>query len=96
MRNSTPASGATRNAYNDEWLRHDSGGKVNPAVFFNTLRAAVPDDAIAVVDDGNHTYLTAELFPGAADQVPDRAHRLQQHGLRGAGRHRRPAGQSGS
>jgi acetolactate synthase-1/2/3 large subunit len=50
-------------AYNDEWLRHDSGGKVNPAVFFNALRAAVPDDAITVVDDGNHTYLTAELFP---------------------------------
>lgn len=50
-------------AYNEEWLRHDSGGKVNPAVFFNALRAAVPDDAIAVVDDGNHTYLTAELFP---------------------------------
>ncbi|MCX7156996.1 MAG: thiamine pyrophosphate-binding protein [Rhodocyclales bacterium] len=50
-------------AYNDEWLKHDSGGKVNPAVFFNALRAAVPDDAIAVVDDGNHTYLTAELFP---------------------------------
>lgn len=50
-------------AYNDEWLRHDSGGKVNPAVFFNALRAAMPDDAIAVVDDGNHTYLTAELFP---------------------------------
>ena len=50
-------------AYNDEWLRHDSGDKVNPAVFFNALRAAVPDKAIAVVDDGNHTYLTAELFP---------------------------------
>ncbi|MFA4968882.1 MAG: thiamine pyrophosphate-binding protein, partial [Sulfuritalea sp.] len=50
-------------AYNDEWLNHDSGGKVNPAVFFNALRAAMPDDAIAVVDDGNHTYLTAELFP---------------------------------
>ena len=52
-----------KRAYNDEWLRHDSNGKVNPAVFFNALRAAVPDDAIAVVDDGNHTYLTAELFP---------------------------------
>jgi acetolactate synthase-1/2/3 large subunit len=50
-------------AYNEEWLRHDSGGKINPAVFFNALRAAVPDDAITVVDDGNHTYLTAELFP---------------------------------
>jgi acetolactate synthase-1/2/3 large subunit len=52
-----------KRAYNDEWLRHHSNGKVNPAVFFNALRAAVPDDAIAVVDDGNHTYLTAELFP---------------------------------
>ena len=50
-------------AYNAEWLRHDSGARVNPAVFFNALRAAVPDDVIAVVDDGNHTYLTAELFP---------------------------------
>lgn len=50
-------------AYNQEWLRHDSGTRVNPAVFFNALRAALPDDAIAVVDDGNHTYLTAELFP---------------------------------
>ena len=52
-----------KQAYNEEWLRHDSGGKVNPAVFFNALRVAVPDDAIAVVDDGNHTYLTAELYP---------------------------------
>jgi acetolactate synthase-1/2/3 large subunit len=52
-----------KDAYRDEWLRHDSKGKVNPAVFFTALRAAVPDDAIAVVDDGNHTYLTAELFP---------------------------------
>ncbi|MCF8198534.1 MAG: thiamine pyrophosphate-binding protein [Sulfuritalea sp.] len=50
-------------AYNEEWLRHGNGDKVNPAVFFNSLRTAVPDDAIAVVDDGNHTYLTAELFP---------------------------------
>jgi len=50
-------------ADNQAWLNHDSGGKVNPAVFFNALRAAMPDDAIAVVDDGNHTYLTAELFP---------------------------------
>jgi len=54
---------ADKRAYNEEWLGHDSGGKVNPAAFFNALRAAVPDDAIAVVDDGNHTYLTAELFP---------------------------------
>lgn len=52
-----------KQAYRDEWLGHDSKGKVNPALFFGALRGAMPDDAIAVVDDGNHTYLTAELFP---------------------------------
>jgi acetolactate synthase-1/2/3 large subunit len=49
--------------YREEWLAHDSKGRVNPARFFDALRAALPDDAIATVDDGNHTYLTAELFP---------------------------------
>lgn len=52
-----------RVAYRNEWLRHDSKGRVNPARFFAALREAMPDDAITVVDDGNHTYLTAELFP---------------------------------
>lgn len=50
-------------AYLAEWLAHDSKGRVNPGRFFQALRAAVPDDVITVVDDGNHTYLTAELFP---------------------------------
>ncbi len=50
-------------AYVDEWLAPDSRGRVNPARFFAELRRQVADDAIAVVDDGNHTYLTAELFP---------------------------------
>ena len=50
-------------AYVDAWYRHDVPGKVNPARFFAALRAAMPNDVIAVVDDGNHTYLTAELFP---------------------------------
>lgn len=49
-------------AYRDEWLAHDSKGKVNPARFFDELRRQVPDNVITVVDDGNHTYLTAELF----------------------------------
>ena len=54
---------ADKAAYLAAWLAHDSRGRVNPARFFQALRAALPDDAIAVVDDGNHTYLTAELFP---------------------------------
>jgi acetolactate synthase-1/2/3 large subunit len=54
---------ADKQAYREEWRRHDSKGRVNPVSFFDALRAAVPNDAIAVVDDGNHTYLTAELYP---------------------------------
>ena len=61
----SPAAGIARDkrAYVDEWLGHDSRGRVNPARFFAELRKQTPDDAITVVDDGNHTYLTAELFP---------------------------------
>jgi acetolactate synthase-1/2/3 large subunit len=36
---------------------------VNPARFFAALRARLADDATLVVDDGNHTFLTAELMP---------------------------------
>ncbi|HLA33434.1 MAG TPA: thiamine pyrophosphate-binding protein [Rhodocyclaceae bacterium] len=54
---------ADKAAYLREWLAHDSGGRVNPARFFQALRQRMPADAITVVDDGNHTYLTAELFP---------------------------------
>lgn len=50
-------------AYRAAWFAHDSQGRVNPARFFDELRRQVPNDAITVVDDGNHTYLTAELFP---------------------------------
>lgn len=50
-------------AWREEWYAHDSRGRVNPARFFDALRRQMPDDAIAVLDDGNHTYLAAELFP---------------------------------
>jgi len=46
-----------------EWENHDSGDRVNPALFFTELRKQLDDDAILVVDDGNHTFLTAELMP---------------------------------
>ncbi len=52
-----------KQAYRDEWLRHDSADRINPIRFYDELRLRVPDDAITVLDDGNHTYLTAELFP---------------------------------
>lgn len=54
---------ADKVAYRQSWYAHDSHGRVNPARFFDALRAASPAEAVTVVDDGNHTYLTAELLP---------------------------------
>ena len=54
---------ADKRAYHDEWLAHDSKDRVNPACFFDALRGRLPDDAIVVADDGNHTFLVAELMP---------------------------------
>jgi acetolactate synthase-1/2/3 large subunit len=49
--------------YREGWLAHDSRDRVNPARFFAALRARLADDAVVVVDDGNHTFLAAELMP---------------------------------
>jgi acetolactate synthase-1/2/3 large subunit len=52
---------ADRRAYRDEWRAHTTA-RVNPGLFFEELRRQLTDDAIVAVDDGNHTYLAAELF----------------------------------
>jgi len=52
---------ADKRAYRDEWRAHRTE-RVNPALFFEELRRQLDDDAIVTVDDGNHTYLAAELF----------------------------------
>ncbi len=49
--------------YKNEWERHDSKDKVNPAIFFEILRKNLSREAIIVTDDGNHTFLTVELMP---------------------------------
>ena len=54
---------ADKAAWMSEWLAHDSGDRVNPGRFFSELRARLDRDAIIVADDGNHTFLTAELMP---------------------------------
>ncbi len=54
---------ADKRRYRDEWLAHDSKGRVNPQRFFDALRRRLPDDGIVVADDGNHTFLVAELMP---------------------------------
>ncbi|MBF0573535.1 MAG: thiamine pyrophosphate-binding protein, partial [Desulfamplus sp.] len=48
-------------AYIKEWIDYKTD-KVNPALFFKTLRENMENDAITVLDDGNHTFLCAELF----------------------------------
>lgn len=50
-------------AYRESWYRNDAPGIVNPARFFDALRRAMPDDGVLAIDDGNHTFLTAELMP---------------------------------
>lgn len=57
-----------KKAYIKEWLDHDSKDKVNPAVFFNALDQALSEDAFILTDDGNHTFLTAELMPIRKDR----------------------------
>lgn len=55
------AIAAAKRAYREEWNAHRGDG-VNPARFFEELRAQLDDRDIATVDDGNHTFLAAELF----------------------------------
>lgn len=57
------AIAADKMAYQVEWERHDSKDRVNPVRFFEELRRQLEDDAIIVADDGNHTFLAAELMP---------------------------------
>lgn len=54
---------ADKASYREQWREHDSGDRVNPVLFFDALRERLPDDGFIVVDDGNHTFLTAELMP---------------------------------
>ncbi len=44
------------------WLDHDSQDRVNPYLFFRALEQRLDADAYVVADDGNHTFLTAELL----------------------------------
>jgi len=54
---------ADKAAYRESWYRNDAADIVNPVRFFDELRRQMPDDGIISIDDGNHTFLTAELMP---------------------------------
>lgn len=47
----------------EDWLEHNSKGRVNPAVFFDALTAALGQDAIIITSHGTHRALAAELLP---------------------------------
>ena len=49
--------------YFQTWIGEPNDEKVSPGLFFQSLRQRLDDDAQIVVDDGKHTFLTAELFP---------------------------------
>ncbi len=49
--------------YMDSWLKKKQNDQVSPGFFFDALRKQMPDDTMVVVDDGKHTFLTAELMP---------------------------------
>ena len=50
-------------AFKNDWHSHNGKERVNPALFFDKLQTVIKDDAIIITDDGNHTFLTAELMP---------------------------------
>lgn len=54
---------ARKSEYRREWRQHRGSGRVNPLAFFAALDAMLSTQAIVVCDDGNHTFLTAELMP---------------------------------
>ncbi len=49
--------------YRNSWLKKANEQLVSPGFFFNALRNSLNDEAFVVTDDGNHAFLTAELFP---------------------------------
>ena len=52
-----------KETYRKEWRDYRSYERVNPVHLFDHLRTALDDDSIVVLDDGNHTFLAAELMP---------------------------------
>ncbi|MDA8792596.1 thiamine pyrophosphate-binding protein [Bacteriovoracaceae bacterium] len=49
--------------YYNSWKTSKNENKVSPGFFFESLHQTLGEDAIVLADDGNHTFLTAELMP---------------------------------
>jgi len=49
--------------YKESWENDSKKDLVSPGMFFKHLSQKLRDDAQVIVDDGKHTFLTAELLP---------------------------------
>jgi len=49
--------------YRRSWNEQPKMDKVSPGFFFKELEERLTEDSLVVVDDGKHTFLTAELLP---------------------------------
>ena len=49
-------------AYLAEWKKEPQEERVSPGIFFESLRRQFPREGYMVVDDGKHTFLSAELM----------------------------------
>ncbi|RMG06673.1 MAG: thiamine pyrophosphate-binding protein [Planctomycetota bacterium] len=54
---------AAKESYLSSWTEGQRSERVGPGIFFRELRRRMDPDDTLVVDDGNHTFLAAELFP---------------------------------
>lgn len=52
-----------KEAFRKSWQRAPRAESVDPGRFFGILRENLAPEDFLVVDDGNHTFLAAELFP---------------------------------
>jgi acetolactate synthase-1/2/3 large subunit len=52
-----------KDRYRKAWQGKKPGRAIHPLLFFDALRAHLPHPSHLVADDGNHTFLCAELYP---------------------------------
>jgi acetolactate synthase-1/2/3 large subunit len=52
-----------KESFFQSWTAKPNAKLVSPGIFFRELRKRLDDDAYLIVDDGNHTFLSAEQFP---------------------------------
>ena len=48
--------------YRKQWTDHDSKDRVNPGVLFEEINRQLDKNVVIACDDGNHTFLAAELL----------------------------------